>query len=281
MSNDEGEREKSIWSCMICIDSKWYPMTIVPCGHCVCQKCSKILFKCPKCRVKIEEYIPNREVGEMNNMEYHTVTEKDISELLTVNDDGGLIIFSINRYLVKDVVITYDDLKNFIRKSYEYSYSIYEYIPLLRKLHKFKKNRNLDKKHHYIISKYSDSYIKSYFNFHNHLRHVIYGFDITKYEWYVDDILILTYNSGIKNFYQSNFIEAYLWDKDNVELCFLKYQNGTFVPKLFSKYENYSSGFYILLTAEKQLKYESNWQPIIKKIRDMKVVHYIKECLII
>uniref|UniRef100_A0A9I9DSX1 RING-type domain-containing protein n=1 Tax=Cucumis melo TaxID=3656 RepID=A0A9I9DSX1_CUCME len=50
----EADTAKAAWLCRVCLTSE-VEITIVPCGHVLCRKCSSAVSKCPFCRLKVSK----------------------------------------------------------------------------------------------------------------------------------------------------------------------------------------------------------------------------------
>ncbi|KAI3921040.1 hypothetical protein MKX01_036019 [Papaver californicum] len=50
----EAETAKSAWMCQVCLSTE-VDITIVPCGHVLCQRCSSAVSRCPFCRIQVSK----------------------------------------------------------------------------------------------------------------------------------------------------------------------------------------------------------------------------------
>ncbi|BAS91615.1 Os04g0675300, partial [Oryza sativa Japonica Group] len=48
----EADVAKSAWSCRVCLNAE-VNMTIIPCGHVLCNRCSSSVSRCPFCRTQV------------------------------------------------------------------------------------------------------------------------------------------------------------------------------------------------------------------------------------
>lgn len=55
-STREADTAKAAWTCRVCLSSE-VDITIVPCGHVLCRKCSSAVSKCPFCRLQVTKAI--------------------------------------------------------------------------------------------------------------------------------------------------------------------------------------------------------------------------------
>lgn len=48
----EADSAKAAWICRVCLSAE-VNMTLVPCGHVLCRRCSSAVSKCPFCRLQV------------------------------------------------------------------------------------------------------------------------------------------------------------------------------------------------------------------------------------
>lgn len=52
----EADTAKAAWICRVCLSSE-VDITIVPCGHVLCRRCSSAVSRCPFCRLQVTKAI--------------------------------------------------------------------------------------------------------------------------------------------------------------------------------------------------------------------------------
>ncbi|XP_021724693.1 baculoviral IAP repeat-containing protein 3-like [Chenopodium quinoa] len=50
----EADTAKAAWQCRICLSAE-VDVTLVPCGHVLCRRCSSAVSKCPFCRLQVSK----------------------------------------------------------------------------------------------------------------------------------------------------------------------------------------------------------------------------------
>ncbi|KAJ4710441.1 Zinc finger, C3HC4 type [Melia azedarach] len=56
MATKEADAAKAAWICRVCLSNE-VDITIVPCGHVLCRRCSSAVSRCPFCRVKVTQTV--------------------------------------------------------------------------------------------------------------------------------------------------------------------------------------------------------------------------------
>ncbi|KAK9275083.1 hypothetical protein L1049_022342 [Liquidambar formosana] len=56
MSTKEADTAKAAWLCRICLSTE-VDITMVPCGHVLCHRCSSAVSRCPFCRVQVSKFM--------------------------------------------------------------------------------------------------------------------------------------------------------------------------------------------------------------------------------
>ncbi|KAJ8747299.1 hypothetical protein K2173_011564 [Erythroxylum novogranatense] len=56
MAEKEAETAKAAWICRVCLSNE-VDMTIIPCGHVLCRRCSSAVSRCPFCRLQVTKAI--------------------------------------------------------------------------------------------------------------------------------------------------------------------------------------------------------------------------------
>ena len=52
----EADTAKAAWVCRVCLTAE-VDMTIVPCGHVLCRRCSSAVSRCPFCRLQVSRTV--------------------------------------------------------------------------------------------------------------------------------------------------------------------------------------------------------------------------------
>ena len=50
----EANNAKQAWLCRVCLTAE-VDMTLVPCGHVLCKRCSSAVSRCPFCRLQVSK----------------------------------------------------------------------------------------------------------------------------------------------------------------------------------------------------------------------------------
>ncbi|KAL2500800.1 zinc finger protein [Forsythia ovata] len=54
IATKEADTAKAAWSCRVCLNNE-VDVTIVPCGHVLCRRCSSAVSRCPFCRIQVSK----------------------------------------------------------------------------------------------------------------------------------------------------------------------------------------------------------------------------------
>lgn len=54
MAAREADTAKSAWSCRVCLSNE-VDVTLIPCGHVLCRRCSSAVSRCPFCRIQVSK----------------------------------------------------------------------------------------------------------------------------------------------------------------------------------------------------------------------------------
>ncbi|KAL6536566.1 hypothetical protein OROGR_001809 [Orobanche gracilis] len=52
----EADTAKTAWSCRVCLTNE-VDVTLLPCGHVLCRRCSSAVSRCPFCRIQVSKTI--------------------------------------------------------------------------------------------------------------------------------------------------------------------------------------------------------------------------------
>ncbi|RVW65131.1 hypothetical protein CK203_035781 [Vitis vinifera] len=54
MAAKEADTAKASWMCRVCLSAE-VDITIIPCGHVLCRRCSSAVSRCPFCRLQVSK----------------------------------------------------------------------------------------------------------------------------------------------------------------------------------------------------------------------------------